>query len=322
MERFKSAYEEMNFINRYNYVVTNDKVDEAIKKIEPTGMAVQILVKGNGSLVIDVPEGVIYQGNKSDHILHYNFYLLENTQSGKGYYNGITSKYYYKSTDGLKPDTIRTYVHSTCYKGDACKYTTKKTSDPCTNCGNEVTYAVTCREHGEYTICPNCEPDYFSGDEKHPTVEPAGICKDRVETQDCIKKLKEIDSADRPVNRDSNGNIVIPHCNIYLISCSESAEFRFGKTIDDSGSVQYNCFAGFIYAPYMSYKANASDAGDYLMHMGGMVVSDYRFLSKNSFLACWPSVYPPQNVLNESALNTTLNPVSEKRYRVRLKATY
>ena len=31
MERFKSAYEEMNFINRYNYVVTNDKVDEAIK---------------------------------------------------------------------------------------------------------------------------------------------------------------------------------------------------------------------------------------------------------------------------------------------------
>ena len=34
MERFKSAYEEMNFINRYNYVVTNDKVDEAIKKIE------------------------------------------------------------------------------------------------------------------------------------------------------------------------------------------------------------------------------------------------------------------------------------------------
>ena len=39
MERFKSAYEEMNFINRYNYVVTNDKVDEAIKKIEVQGSA-------------------------------------------------------------------------------------------------------------------------------------------------------------------------------------------------------------------------------------------------------------------------------------------
>ena len=70
----------------------------------------------------------------------------------------------------------------------------------------------------------------------------------------------------------------------------------------------------------MSYKANGQDLGDYLMHMGGMVVSDYKFLSKNSFIACWPSVYPPQNVLSEDSLSTTLNPVSEKRYRIKLKA--
>ena len=72
----------------------------------------------------------------------------------------------------------------------------------------------------------------------------------------------------------------------------------------------------------MSYKANGQDLGDYLMHMGGMVVSDYKFLSKNSFIACWPSVYPPQNVFDEESLNSTLNPVSEKRYRIKLKATY
>ena len=71
----------------------------------------------------------------------------------------------------------------------------------------------------------------------------------------------------------------------------------------------------------MSYRANGSDLGDFLMHMGGMVVSDYKFLSKNSFIACWPSVYPPENVLDQTSLSTTLDPVTEKKYRIRLKAS-
>lgn len=284
------------------------------------GYPVQVLVKGNGSLVIDVPDGVIYQDASSGHVMHYNWYMLGDTNSGLGYQDGVA---YYKNTQGIQ-GSISDYVHSSCTEGDGCDYTVKKTSDACSYCGNEVTYSVKCDEHDEYTICPNCEPDYFSGDEKKPTINPAGICKDRVEKETCESDLRLIEKnyPDRPVNKDSKGNIIIPNCNIFLVSCSESAEFRFGRTIDDEYAIDKNCFIGFIYAPYMSYKANGKDAGEYYMHVGGMVVSDYKFLSLNRFLACWPSVYPPQNVLNESALNTTLNPVSEKRYRVRLKATY
>ena len=285
---------------------------------------IQVLVKGNGSVVIDVPDGVVYQDSSYCHIMHYNWYMLGDNNSGLGYENGVA---YYKNSQGIQ-GSINDYVHSSCDEDCNCRYTTKKTSEACAYCGNEITYSVKCSLHEEYTICPNCDSEYFSGDEKNPTINPVGICKDRVERQKCINSLAAIDSTDRPVNRvkdkdgKETGDIIVPNCNIYLISCSESAAFRFGRTIDDKSTIDKNCFMGFIYAPYMSYKANGADAGEYYMHVGGMVVSDYKFLSLNRFLACWPSVYPPENVLDQDSLSSTLNPVSEKRYRVKLKATY
>lgn len=284
-----------------------------------TNAPMQVFVKGNGSLVIDVPEGVVYQESNNVRIAHYNWYILTN---GSGIAEQAGKKYYTTQQDAFLGMNLKDYVHSSCEDGDGCHYDIEKTSDKCEYCGSEVTYTVKCDKHEEYSICPNCDAEYFSGNEKNPKINPAGVCKDRVEKKICEKALENIDSTTRPVNRDSNGNIVIPNCNIFLVSCSESADFRFGQRIDDSGPVSYNCFVGFIYAPYMSYKANGQDLGDYLMHMGGMVVSDYKFLSKNSFIACWPSVYPPKNVFDEESLNSTLNPVSEKRYRIKLKATY
>ncbi len=279
---------------------------------------IQVLVKGNGSVVIDVPDGVVYQDSSFCHIMHYNWYMLGDNSSGLGYENGVA---YYKNTQGIQ-GSISDYVHSNCGDSCYCNYTVTKVDEACAYCGNEVTYDVKCNLHEEYNICPKCDDEYFSGDEDHPTIDPHGICKDRVEKKKCIDSLKLIDSASRPVNRDSKGNIVVPNSNIFLISCSESAEFRFGRTIDDASAIDKNCFIGFIYAPYMSYKANGKDAGEYYMHVGGMVVADYKFLSLNRFLACWPTVYPPENVLDESSLSTNLNPVTEKRYRVRLKAIY
>ena len=280
----------------------------------------QLLVKGNGSLVIDVPEGVVYQDADNVRVAHYNWYMLTN---GSGLQTQDGRKYYTTNQGAFLGATLSPYVHSSCTEGDGCVYTEEgRSPEPCESCGGPA-YIVSCSLHEEYTICPSCEPEYFtSTDPENPVINPVGVCKDRVKKQKCIDALRAIDSASRPVNKDSSGEIIVPNCNIFLVSCSESAEFRFGRTIDDVGPVAYNCFAGFIYAPYMSYKANGSDLGDFILHMGGMVVSDYKFLSKNSFIACWPSVYPPQGVLDEESLSSTLSPLSEKRYRVKLKAAY
>jgi guanylate kinase len=34
MTRFKAAYKEINYVSKYNYAIINDKVDEAVQKIE------------------------------------------------------------------------------------------------------------------------------------------------------------------------------------------------------------------------------------------------------------------------------------------------
>lgn len=292
---------------------------KAVLTYAETNHPIQILVKGNGSVVIEVPEGVVYQDTSNNRIAHYNWYMLT---SGSGI-TKVNGKDVYSSQEDAFRDgtTFSPYVHVTCGDSCSCRYTSKKTTETCPTCGNAKLYTVTCSDHGEYSICPQCDADCFGTDGK-PKTSGMGLCKDRVNVKRCESDLEDVDSATHPVNRDSSGNIIIPNSNIYLVSCSESAEFRFGKTIDDTGDISHSCFAGFIYAPYMSYIANANASGNYLMHMGGMVVSDYKFLSDNSFLACWPSVYPPENVLDETSLNTSLKPVTEKRYRVRLKATY
>lgn len=57
MERFRSAYEEMNFINRYNYVVTNDQVEEAVEKIEAIILAEKCRVSRNERLLNELLNG-------------------------------------------------------------------------------------------------------------------------------------------------------------------------------------------------------------------------------------------------------------------------
>ncbi len=59
VERFKAAYEEMNFISRYNYVITNDRVEEAVCKIEAVITAEKCRVQHNKELLSELLEGGI-----------------------------------------------------------------------------------------------------------------------------------------------------------------------------------------------------------------------------------------------------------------------
>ncbi|HHW71174.1 MAG TPA: guanylate kinase [Clostridiales bacterium] len=57
MKRFKSAYDEINFIDQYNYIVVNDRVDKAVKKIEAIVMAEKCKVDRNRDFYINIREG-------------------------------------------------------------------------------------------------------------------------------------------------------------------------------------------------------------------------------------------------------------------------
>ena len=58
LKRFKSAFEEINFIKRYNYIVVNDKVEEAVRKIEAVILAEKCRVDRNRELILQLQGGM------------------------------------------------------------------------------------------------------------------------------------------------------------------------------------------------------------------------------------------------------------------------
>ena len=57
LKRFNSAFEEINFIQRYNYIVVNDIVEEAVKKIEAIVLAEKCRVDRNTELIMQLQGG-------------------------------------------------------------------------------------------------------------------------------------------------------------------------------------------------------------------------------------------------------------------------
>ncbi|HHU78799.1 MAG: guanylate kinase [Caldicoprobacterales bacterium] len=58
IKRFNCAFEEINFIKRYNYVVVNDKVEEAVRKMEAIVLAEKCRVDRNSELIMKLQGGI------------------------------------------------------------------------------------------------------------------------------------------------------------------------------------------------------------------------------------------------------------------------
>lgn len=61
MTRFKSAYQELNYVSKYNYAVVNDEVHLAAKKIEGIIAAEKCRVDRIKETILDSKEGLIHE---------------------------------------------------------------------------------------------------------------------------------------------------------------------------------------------------------------------------------------------------------------------
>lgn len=61
MTRFKSAYQEINYVSKYNYAVVNDTVEEAVKKIESILIAEKCRVDRIKEKILDSKEELIHE---------------------------------------------------------------------------------------------------------------------------------------------------------------------------------------------------------------------------------------------------------------------
>ncbi|MBE3592747.1 MAG: guanylate kinase [Thermoanaerobacter sp.] len=59
IKRFKSAYVELNYVSRYNYVVINDSVEEAVEKIRAIIIAEKCRVDRNKDLCLEIKEELV-----------------------------------------------------------------------------------------------------------------------------------------------------------------------------------------------------------------------------------------------------------------------
>lgn len=273
-----------------------------------------IIVKGRGSLVIDVPEGVVYQDETQNRTLHYGWFLLF---GGKEYSTTSTTgikgegTYYDSGSMTYNYWDLPDYVHTECNASDNCKYTELKTGVTCAICGSGELLSVKCEIHGVVgsSFCPSCEPDKKGHHE--------GACLNHTDREYIDTKLAG-NSTWKTKMTDTKGKIIYPTCNIFVVSCAESADIRFSSNIINE-TLDQNFFCGYIYAPYMTYKAwGGYGSGNFVRFMGGMTVSDYILNDNMALMACWPDKMPIDLMSSSSQNNAIAG--GNKSWKISLKA--
>lgn len=272
-----------------------------------------VLVKGRGSLIVDIPKGITYQDERDVVFQHYNWFMLLGGTIGNS--GGVE---YYNSSGVRSSSTAAkaaTFIHDDCGEsGDACTYTEKTLTEKCKTCGTKME-SVTCARH-EYTIkyCPKCNPDAINRDSSK---KPHALCNNRVDRQEIDKYLSTNATVKANMEKDSSGNIVYPTTNIFLVSCDESASIRL-STKATGETIMQNAFFGYIYAPYMTFKAYGDNAGGgYVRFFGGMTVSDYIIDDSMSFLSCWPEKLPTE-LMGDECFDNKLDGVATKGWKISL----
>ncbi len=303
----------------------------------------QVLIMGRGSVLFNVPDGIIYQDDDEMKVMHYGWYVLDpaNTETFLGDSKAGLSKRdiientVYSHANGSNAANIYPkYVHSGCRAGDGCVYTEKKTTEACPVC-NEKTVQLECDNHGVIdTYCKKCQPsrglvpckdhtEYNNNCDKCKANLAAGKCSNRIDKAAIDAYLASNSAAkDRMLGKD--GKVIYPNVNLFIISCDENANIRFASAAtsdpdEEPVPFMHNSFFGYIYAPYMTFKATVNDptGASYVRMAGGMTVSDYIIDDSYTFMAIWPDKVP-EELMGESSFKNPLAGLSSKSWKVSL----
>lgn len=271
-----------------------------------------VILKGRGTVLIDIPPNVIYQNSNPQYVMHYGWLSM---LGGKEYIqNGHTQFSLNGDVQGTSKGTsakTAEFIHRECSDGSCCTYTktplTKKDStgaeveEKCPLHPDTTMMKVVCTKckdceegHGQVaTYCPQCNPEKATISDAD-----ANWCANHVNKTKFLEHYNNLTDADEKARwQGMDGKIVFPTTNIFLVSIDESADIRFSKATTESGGEEETImtpFYGFIYAPYMMFQASGGSNEGIVKLCGGMIVSDYNIESNNSFYGCYPEMMPKQ----------------------------
>lgn len=334
----------------------NDGKSETFAWTNNTGLSsgsFTVLVKGRGSVIIDVPEGVTYQDMNMQQFMHYSWFkLLGGEESDRTEYqnekyyedelqwDGVvrpvekwhTVEYNFHTYSSQKIQAQGTqaavksvqFLHSECKTGDKCKYTIVDYKEDGTTMKCEICSttkkAVMCDKHNKVqTFCPNCETDTATKAEEikkafdDGTAGVEGLCVNHVGRAEIDAYLADKAALKKEMS-DSKG-LIYPTTNIFLVNSTESAEMRFSTDLSGTSIIQ-NSFYGYIYAPYMTFKAKGNSGTAINRFFGGLTVSDYVISDTYAFTGCYPEKMPNELMGESSA--SSLNGLSTKSWKISL----
>ncbi len=281
-----------------------------------TGDKVNVIVRGQGSVVIYTPEGVTFRDMKDGVTMHETWFGI---LGGNIVKHG--SEYSYQSIGSVTSSAntkVANFVHK-CQDGcTECDYDVDENVEKCPKdgCTGKLT-EITCDAHNyTYTFCPVCEADdeplyNLSAGKK----EYYGLCDSRVDRAKVLSAANAL-SGDAKDCLFAGGSLTYPTTNIFLVSCDESANFMFS---DDTLGISQNFFIGFIYAPYMTFKgiSGSGGAGGFMKFSGGMIVSDYIIRQDMGYCSIYPEKLPTELMSANSAAQQ-LQGFDNKGWKIKL----
>ncbi len=243
-----------------------------------SGRLVNVLTTGEGTLLVDVPEGVRYQATNQEFFGSMGWFLLlggkELSKNGATYFDRAADfELNNPDTNIINPNHL---IHTTC---DTC------------------TYEETTNDSGE-TVWKCTNPDHY----KEFTVQPEECKCNGFIDKDAVRSY----ASKKGIDLYYNGFEEMPDVDIYVISCDESADIQFG-----GDGVMNNLFFGYVYAPFMNYVDKGSGGG--AKTIGGLIVSDYVISGYYRYTYCLPTV-PTSQMLKDFG-GDPLRPVASRSWR-------
>ena len=274
-----------------------------------------IFTRGNGTLVIRIPNGMTYQDLNFGTMMHETWYAIlggdiyrnnvgsftdrvqvsDDSGSGSGLKIYVDNMIY--STGGIRITSyteVLKYIHSECGSGCTdCSYASSTSTEKCDECGIKMKQYYCARHNTTYTYCGTASCSEYEDTEKNAK-ELEDLCKFYIDRTEVASRVSAL--AGTPEYDVIGGtNFKYPNTNIFIVSCDENADIRLGLHNDGAG-IQQNKIFGFVYAPYMTFKAaadiGAGAAGGTVRLCGGLIVSDYIISDYHSLVMCYPTSLP------------------------------
>lgn len=227
-----------------------------------------VVVKGKGSVVFEVPDGVAYENRSyKTNVIHEDWLDAFGSQPDR---------------DQAKNLISQGWIHYNCDEG-CCVNEVEESTKTCggkNGCGAKL-YHVTCSDHSlDIYKCPNCDSHYVKN---HIKTESDG-------------KMYSYATCEYRVNERGGKN---PNTNIFLVMTGQNSEIRFTppteKCTVNGINESYSSFWGYIYAPYapLTYSAKLQ-SGDKTQFVGGIAVGNFNFYGRNTFIPAYPDRSPNQ----------------------------